>query len=422
MKLLSTRLVPLVFVCVVVWISVVQAASAEHVITDYGATADDDRLDTQAVQAAIDAAANAGGGIVTVPCGTFLSGGLTLKSKVTLNLSEGAVLKGSDNFRDYGDGRWVDALIKGENLEGIRIQGKGLIDGVDCRNPKGEEGFRGPHGILLTGCRDITIRGITLKRIGNYAILCRDSSGANIRDVTIRGGHDGLHAQACRKFEVRDCDFRTGDDCYAGCDNTDFTVVDCRINSSCNAFRLGCVNLLVKRCRIWGPGEYQHQVSERQNMLSAFVHFAPKDRNPKLPSDRWLIEDVTIENVGSVYEYDIERGLWQKGQPAKRIRFHHVTATQVERPVRVLGDADHEFQLTLEDVSIALREDRHNQTVLDLTRFGSLVLRDVTLQNSGTKPAVQARDGELASFKRVTCRPPNEIPYHLQQIKTIRRP
>ena len=198
---------------------------------------------------------------------------------------------------------------------------------------------------------------------------------------------------------MRACDFRTGDDCYAGCDNVDFKIVDCQINSSCNGFRLGCVNLLVKGCRSGAPASIEHQVSSRKNMLSAFVHFAPKDRKPKLPSDNWLIEDVTIDNVGFVYGYDIERGLWQKGQPAKRLRFQNVQATNVERPVRVLGDTNREFQLTLDNVSISLREDRRNQPVLDLKRFGSLTLRNVTLENSGTKPVVKASDGKLVALE-----------------------
>ena len=390
--------------------------SSEQLVIQHGAVPGDDKLDTQAIQAAIDTAANAGGGIVRFPSGTFLTGGLLLRQNITLRLDEGAILKGSTDHRDYGEGRWSQALIKGDGLTGIRIQGPGTIDGADCKNPKGEEGFRGPHGILLSDCEDITISNVTIKRTGNYAILCRRCRNAQLTKVTIRGGHDGLHAQACQDFKVRACDFRTGDDSYAGCDNVDFRIIGCQINSSCNGFRLGCANLLVKRCKIWGPGEHEHQVSSRQNMLSAFVHFAPKDRKPNLPSDNWLIEDVTIDNVGFVYGYDIERGLWQKGQPAKRLHFHNVRATNVERPVRVLGDTNREFQLTLDGVSISLREDRNDQVVLDLNRFGSLKLTNVVLENSGKKPLLRARDGKFVALERVTCRPANDEPYDLNNI------
>jgi hypothetical protein len=238
--------------------------------------------------------------------------------------------------------------------------------------------------------------------------------------VRVRGGHDGLHAQACRQFRVRDCDFRTGDDCLAGCDNEDFTVTGCQINSSCNGFRLGCDQMLVKDCRFWGPGESQHQISKRTNMLAAFVHFAPTDRKPRLPSDRWLIQDVTIENADMLYGYDFERGLWQTGQPAKRLRFQNVKATGLSKPLRVLGDAERQFELTLENVSLALRDDKADQELLHVRRFGSLTLSNVVLQNSGSKSALQAREGNRIRLERVTCVPPNAAPFLLEQVNDAR--
>ena len=397
----------------------------EHLVTDYGARPDREELQTGAIQAAIDAAAKRGGGSVRVPEGRFRSGALQLRDNIRLVLDGGAVLQGSREWRDYGEGRWLDALITARDARNVRITGPGLIDGADCHNPKGEEGFRGPHAILLLGCRGIAIDGISLARTGNYAIMCRDCTEAEIRGVSVRGGHDSLHAQACAKFAVRDCDFRSGDDCLAGCDNTDFEVHGCKINSSCNGFRLGCLNLLVKDCTFWGPGEHPHLVSARRgpprtNMLAAFVHFAPKDRNPKLPSDNWLVQDCSIDNADCVYAYDFERGLWQTGQPAKRLRFVNVKATRIARPLRVLGDQQRQFELTLENVSITLREDEQDRPVLDLTRFGSLLLRNVTLQNGGKTPALVARDGNTAQLERVTFIPQRDAPYTLEQIDTVR--
>jgi len=399
-------------------------AIREYPITDFGATPNDDALDTAAIQSAVDAAAGAGGGTVRIPKGRFVSGTVRLRDNVGLVFEEGAMLEGSADWRDYGAGRWHDALIVGENLSNVRIEGPGTIDGVGCHNPKGEEGFRGPHAIRLNGCRDIVIRDVTITRAGNYAILCLNCTGAELSNLTIRGGHDGLHAQACRGFKVRDCDIRTGDDCFAGCDNEDFEITRCRINSSCNGFRLGCLNLVVRDCEFWGPGEHPHLISVRRgaprtNMLSAFVHFAPADRRPRLPSDQWLIENCRIDNVDFVYAYDFERGGWQTGQPARQIQLRNVKAERVARPLRVLGDADRQFKLTLEKVSIALREDRANQEVLNLTRFGELRLRQVSLQNDGTQPVLQARAGNRVSLEQVTCVPANPSPWLLEEIDQL---
>ncbi len=389
-------------------------------VTDFGAVAGDSTLDTEAIQNALNACGEAGGGTVVIPKGTFLSGGLRLRSNVRMVFERGSMLQGSTNCVDYGGkSSWGDAILKGEHLENVRIEGAGLIDGRDCRNPKGEEGFRGPHGIHLIACTNVLIEGITITRAGNYAILCRDSANVDLRGVTVRGGHDGLHAQACRQFNVRECNFKTGDDCLAGCDNEGFVVTGCQINSSCNGFRLGCDELLVRDCRFWGPGEYQHQISKRNNMLAAFVHFAPKDRKPRLPSDRWLIQDVTIDNADMVYGYDFERGLWQTGQPAKRISFQNVKATGLVKPLRVLGDTNRLFELTLENVSLALRPDKQGQEVLNVSRFGSLTLRQVTLQNKGDQPVLRAQDGQLVVLDRVVSVVSNPAPFSLEQVGEI---
>ena len=51
---------------------------------EHGAKSDGRTVDTTAIQAAIDAAHSAGGGVVTLPQGTTLSGALFLKSNVEL--------------------------------------------------------------------------------------------------------------------------------------------------------------------------------------------------------------------------------------------------------------------------------------------------------------------------------------------------
>lgn len=392
-------------------------------MTQHGAVPDDVGLDTPAIQQAIDACAGAGVGVVRVPKGRFIAGGLRLKDNVCLRFDAGAILQGSTNCADYGGASsWNDALIKGDNLRNIRIEGPGLLDGMDCRNPKGEERFRGPHAIFLTGCSNIVIEGVTITRAANYAMLLRNSTNARIDKVIVRAGHDGVHAQSCRRFAIRNCEFLTGDDSIAGCDNLDFEVTGCKINSSCNGFRFGCLNLLVRDCRIWGPGEFQHRISNRTNMLSALVHFAPKDRNPKLPSDNWLIQNVTIDNADAVYGYDFERGLWQTGQPAKRLCFRDVRAAGIAKPIRVLGDTNRLFELTLENFSLALRGDKSGQELLNLARFGSLVLSNVTLQNNGLKPVLRAKDGNSVRLERVTCVPARTAPFELENVTTVKKP
>ena len=69
-------------------------------ICDFGAERNNE-LQTAKIQNAIDYCFNQGGGEVQIPEGVFLTGGIRLRSTVTLHLLKNAVLKGSKNPEDY---------------------------------------------------------------------------------------------------------------------------------------------------------------------------------------------------------------------------------------------------------------------------------------------------------------------------------
>ena len=80
------------------------AGDSEINILDHGAVGDGKRLNTTAIEKAIQACADRGGGRVLFPQGEYLTGTLELLSNVTLHLEEGAVIKGSTNLDDYTGG------------------------------------------------------------------------------------------------------------------------------------------------------------------------------------------------------------------------------------------------------------------------------------------------------------------------------
>src|SRR6266567_1885831 len=58
----------------------------------YGAKGDGTTIDSPAINAAIDAAANVGGGTVILPAGVYASYSIRLKSNVALYLEQGATI------------------------------------------------------------------------------------------------------------------------------------------------------------------------------------------------------------------------------------------------------------------------------------------------------------------------------------------
>ena len=386
-------------------------------------------LITNIIQNAIDSCAATGGGEVIFPSGKFLCGGIQLKSNVTLQLQKGAILQGSDKYADYNN----DAFIYGKDLSNISIHGEGIIDGVDCYNPKGEEGFRGPHCIRLVNCKNISLTGFTIKNSANWAINCRYSSFGTVKNVTILGGHDGLHTRFCNNFTVTGCDFRTGDDAFAGNDNRDFIITDCKINTSCNGFRMGCLNFTVQRCKMWGPGEYAHKIQKRSNMLSAFVHFSPKDESSALKSGNWLIKDIIIENVDHVYNYNFEKGLWQTGQPVTKVRFEKVKATGILSAFNIIGDEKLNFNLNVQNSLFSFREGAVNSSAFEGAKilspalfnaynFDQVTLEKVIFEKKDSKPLLNFISGNALTLDRVSfITGSSSIPYNLDKIGEVKK-
>ncbi len=382
-------------------------------VREYGAIPGDAGLDTQGIQAAIQDCAT-GGGTVLLEGGKFRSGGITLRSGITLRISKDAVLEGSTDWKDYFNDGWDDAFIQIFDVKNVRIDGGGVIDGMDCRNPKGEEGFRGPHAIYLKNSSDIVLSDITVRHAGNYNIIARNSSRALFEKVKVRGGHDGFNAWNSSDFTLTECDIRTGDDGIAGTGNRNFTITDCLINSSCNGFRFACLGLIVRRCRIWGPGEFKHLVSGRNNLLGAFVHFSPKSKDPVPVSDNWLIEDVVVDSAIALYLYDYDNGLWQKGGPVAKVRFNRVKATRIEQPVVIIGDGKGSFVFNDVEIQHALKNTgvergatpESDGYAFAVTRAARLELNHVTLSNakSLSRPAVTGRQLGLALIDDVRIR------------------
>ncbi len=214
-------------------------------IANYGAAGDGATTNTAAIQAAINAANDAGGGTVEVPAGIFLSGPIQLASRINLHLDAGAVLRMLPLDKYPGGTHVGDTFIGGANLHDVAISGSGMIDGqgipwwpyADVR------GARRPRMIVLTACNRILIENVTLSNSPMFHINIRgDSENVTVRGVTIRANpstdpvHPGHNTDACdvngRNILIENCDVSVGDDDFAcGGGTSDVLITNCTYGS-----------------------------------------------------------------------------------------------------------------------------------------------------------------------------------------------
>ncbi len=159
---------------------------ARFSVADYGALGDGVATNTKAIQAAINAASAAGGGVVDVPQGIYLCGPIQLASKINLHLAAGALLRMLPLGKyPVGAGRSAN-FISGDALHDVAITGSGAIDGQGAAwwpLAKTSKDTMRPKMITPSNCERLLIEGITLSNSPMFHIAI----GGKCKDVTVRG-------------------------------------------------------------------------------------------------------------------------------------------------------------------------------------------------------------------------------------------
>lgn len=191
-------------------------------IKDFGAKGDSAAIDTEAINKAIDAASEKGGGTVWFPAGNYLSYSIHLKSNITLHLDNGAFLIGADPaagkggydapepnafsmYQDFGHSHWHNSLIWGENIENIAITGNGRIIGNGLTRSGRETPGLGNKAIALKLCRNVTLKDITILRGGHFCLLATGVDNMTIDNVKLDTNRDGFDIDCCRHVRLSNC-------------------------------------------------------------------------------------------------------------------------------------------------------------------------------------------------------------------------
>ncbi|HCN84987.1 MAG TPA: exo-poly-alpha-D-galacturonosidase [Sphingobacteriaceae bacterium] len=356
----------------------------------YGAVGDGKNLDSPFINKAIDACAQAGGGTVLLPAGTYLSGSIRLKSNINLLIDAGATILGAPQemnaydssepfpnppaFQDGGHTYFHNSLIWGENLVNVSITGQGLINGGGLLTNDGPQdridGFSnfgratpqppstvdistvrvGNKAIALKLCRNVIMRDFTIIHGGHFAILVTGCDGMTVDNVTMDTNRDGIDIDACRNTVVSNCRINSPND-----------------DGLClkSSFALGrnviCENITITNCQVFGFYEgtlldgTMKQKPDGQGRIKFGTEANGGYRNITISNcvfrgcrglaleevDGGIMENITIDNISMMdvqsYAIYVTTGRRNRGpnitakSTARNIMISNVVATGVDR-------------------------------------------------------------------------------------------
>jgi len=305
-------------------------------VRDFGAVNNGYFCNTQAFGRAIEACHSAGGGVVRVPAGTWLTGPIHLQSNINLRLEQDALIQFSTRPADYLPPvftRWegvecynYSPLIYALDCENIAVTGEGTLDGqgqtwwpwkeqqqaaartlydaqfegipVERRVYGTEEAALRPQFLQPMRCSNVLVEGVTFINGPMWTIhpvYCEDVLVRNVTVNTQGPNTDGLNPDSCHNVLIEGCSFATADDCIA-------------INSGMNedGWRVSrpCENVVIRNCTM---SEGHGAVAIGSGMSGGVRHvhisdcrFVGGTQGIRLKSMRGrggLVEDVYVDRV-----------------------------------------------------------------------------------------------------------------------------
>lgn len=438
------------------------ADAATFNVRKYGAKGNGKRLDTTAIQKAIDACTAAGGGMVIVPAGTYLSATIELKDNVNLHLEKGAVILGTTDYKAYRnldpftEGLGIDvgtALMVAVDAKNVSLTGEGVIDGQgsalkerhikEDTRPEGQRWGMRPFLLRWVRCNDVTVKDVTLKFAGAWTSHYFRCNDLTIDNVTIRSfgvaHNDGINIDGCSRVRISNCDIVSGDDalCFkttsaqSGCN--DIVVTNMRLKSNQAGIKMGTEsmaafeNIKISNCHIYdtkngGIKLFSVDGAKLRNVeisditmeevrtpmlfrLGSRLSVFRKHEDERQPIG--LFENVVIRNVNAVAadnaQLDPPSGILITGIPG-----HYITNLTLENiHIRLLGTGTAQDALC----KVPEAEDQYPEVKTfgpKIPAYGvwarhvrGLKLKNVTfdLKNPDARPEIICEDGDMEIYR-----------------------
>ncbi len=218
-------------------------------VNAFGALADGQTNSTKGIQAAIDACAKKGGGVVIFEPGSYVTGSIFLKTGVELRIDKEVTLLGSQNFDDYPEintriagieMKWPAALINVIGQKRVALTGNGVINarGKFCwekywsmRKAYDAKGLRWivdydakrVRTFLVQESSNVTIKGLNLKNAGFWTVQLLYSTKITVDGLTIRNNEDG-HGPSTDGIDIDSSSWILVQNCDIDCNDDDFCL------------------------------------------------------------------------------------------------------------------------------------------------------------------------------------------------------
>jgi polygalacturonase len=297
-------------VYLLVFVFTINAAGAKdksiYNVKDYGAKGDGVNLDSKAINAAIDAAANAGGGEVYLPAGNYLSGAIHLKSHIALYLEQGATIIATDQesnneydleeatintiYQDSGHSHFHNSLIWGDGVDDISIMGPGKIWGKGLLKDYKKDSKLANKAITLYKCRNVIIRDISILHGGWFGILATGTDNLTIDNVKEDTNRDGMDIDCCQNVRVSNC--------YV---NSPYDDGICLKSTFALGYARNTQNVTITNCQVSGYDEGTLLDGTYQRIKKEYYGFHPIGRIKLGTESNGGFKNITISNC--VFDY-----------------------------------------------------------------------------------------------------------------------